>query len=130
MSENNGNQEVFGSSDIQQQDSQSSNVQDLKDTGIENFKDLGLDKYDAKELSRLEQQFGIRPDFHHKGKPGFFAKNEKEWFANMKATRQRLRFSRDSKISEFLRKHPGRDFYVRNPNKKYDYMYPVNRRKR
>lgn len=103
---------------------------EVKDSGIGDHSELQMDPQTAKELDKLENQLGIRPDFVHRGKPGFFTKSEDEWFRNMKASRRRLRFSSDSKVAQFLRKHPGQDFYVRNPNKKKDFMYPVNRRKR
>jgi len=94
------------------------------------FDDLSLDSATAKELDRLESETGIRPDFVHKGSPGFMAKDENEWFNNMKADRQRLRFATKGKIQDFMQKHPGRTFMVKNPKKGREFMYPVNRRKR
>lgn len=97
--------------------------------GQETFKDLNMDPEVAKELDSLEGRYGIRPDFIHRGHPGFYARDEEEWFRNMKASRQRIRFGAE-KIKSFMRSFPGQDFYVRNPNKGKDFCYGINRRKR
>ena len=83
-----------------------------------------------KELNGHEQKYGIRPDFLHQGRPGFYARDEKEWFNNMKAARQRLRFSTDGKISQFRQKHPHETVFIRNPNKEKDFVYPINRKRK
>lgn len=95
--------------------------------GDETFRDLQLDPQTAKELDAFEQKYNVRPDFLHKGQPGFYSRNEAEWWRNMRAIRKRISF-RGEKIREFLRKNPGRNFYIRNPNPKQDFMYPVNRK--
>ena len=89
----------------------------------------GVAADEAKAIAQAEADFGVRPDFTQRGHPGFYAKDENEWHRNMNAGRKLHRFSSES-IRNFMRKNPGRMFYVRNPNKEKDYMYPVNRKKR
>ena len=89
------------------------------------------DPFIVKRKDAMEEKFGIRPDFLHKGHPGFYT-SENEWYKNMRATRMRTQFSIGSKSQKFMNKNPGIDFFVGRAEAKWNqnYIYPVNRRKR